>query len=325
MGEGTKIPWATNTYNPWRGCSKKSPGCANCYAENDRSVRMHGIEWGPGRPRVRKAASTRSEPERWNRKAARAPTTRGEKGFDWCERCDMTGWVATDGVAGECPECKGAAYFPRRPRVFCGSLCDWLDEEVPTEWLADLLALIDRTPHLDWLLLTKRPEFWAKSMEEVLGEAAAAGDDSDGACLAADWISGDAPANVWFGVTGEDQKHLDERTELALRIPAAIRFLSLEPLLERVSLEHWLFRNDAVDGSKIPSERIGWAIVGAESGPRRRPFEVDWARDLRDQCVGADVPFFFKQTIGPGGKKIETPLLDGRTWVEFPDAGVRSA
>ena len=118
MAETTKIQWCDATFNPWIGCSKVSPGCANCYAERDFDLRKHVAKWGAGQPRHRTSVSYWKEPLKWNRHAP----------------------MLASGV---------------RPRVFCGSLCDWLDDEVPVEWLADLLDLIRRTPNLDWLLLTQ--------------------------------------------------------------------------------------------------------------------------------------------------------------------------
>lgn len=211
--------------------------------------------------RTRAAESTWKQPLTWNRKAAK------------------------EGV---------------RYRVFCASLADVFDAEVPDEWRADLFALIDQTPNLDWLLLTKRPAVARKVMPET------------------------PRPNVWLGTTVEDQKMADLRIPELLSTPAAVRFLSMEPLLGPVDLKRLRHYNpqgkpwvDALTGivtrgqylarspsecsmnvsSQIPGElpRIDWVITGGESGPNARPSHPDWFRSIRDQCAGAGVPFFMKQ------------------------------
>lgn len=198
-----------------------------------------------------------------------------------------------------------------RQRVFCASLADWLDDEVPVEWLADLLALIHRTPNLDWLLLTKRPQNWRTRMDEVvrieIPDGAAAVPRCTAAALAAAWLKGVAAANIWLGTTVEDQTLAEERIPVLLDIPAMVRFLSCEPLLGPVDLTtvRWNrgdgYFGDCLSPHHIPHGRIEdaplihWVICGGESGPNARPMHPDWARSLRDQCRAAGVPFFFKQ------------------------------
>jgi len=128
MAENSKINWTTHTFNPWIGCTKVSPGCLHCYAETLMDTRYGRVKWGAGNPRSRTAPSNWKKVRSWNNRAGR------------------------DGV---------------RPRVFCASLADWLDDEVPLEWLADLLGLISQTTNLDWLMLTKRPENWADRLSRV--------------------------------------------------------------------------------------------------------------------------------------------------------------
>lgn len=153
-----------------------------------------------------------------------------------------------------------------RRKVFCGSLCDVLDEHTSIKdgWREDLLHLILATPALDWLLLTKRPEnfdyLWPRA-----------------------WI----PDNVWFGVSVENQKQADIRIPWLDSMPAMVRFLSCEPLLEPINL--------MLDYATWLAPKIDWVIVGGESGPNRRPFHEEWARNLRDQCRVSGVPFFMKQ------------------------------
>lgn len=133
------------------------------------------------------------------------------------------------------------------------------------------MGLIEECAALDWLLLTKRPE-------EVKR------------CVPLRWLRGEWPAHVWIGTTVEDQRRAKERLPHLLRIPAAVRFVSAEPLLEAVDLRPWLPAVPDPNGTAL-----GWVIVGGESGPGARPFDLAWARSLRDQCAAASVPYFFKQ------------------------------
>jgi len=275
MAENSKIEWCDHTFNPWRGCTKVSPGCANCYAEtlSHRNPAVLG-EWGPGRPRVRAAIAQWLLPLKWDRQAG--------------DYRNMTGY---------------------RPRVFCASLADWLDDEVPVAWLADLLALILRTPNLDWLLLTKRPQLWRRRINAAMVELDERGENID-SCALTEWIAGMPPANVWIGTSVEDQTRADERIPHLLRIPAKVRFLSCEPLLGPVDLTavRWDaglgYFGDCMGPDHIPhgrpddAPRIHWVIAGGESGPDARPMHPDWVRSLRDQCAEAGVSFFMKQMGG---------------------------
>lgn len=181
-------------------------------------------------------------------------------------------------------------------RVFCASLADWLDEEVPIEWLADLLGLIYDTPNLDWLLLTKRPQNWPSRIQAAR---------RTGRC-ALDWLlrwqRGEAPTNVWVGVSAENQERWNERLSWLHQIPARLRFVSVEPMLGPIELV---------------GPRPGWIIVGGESGPKARPMNPGWAQSLCDECREAQVPFFFKQWGGID-KAAAGRLLDGRTWDDIP-------
>lgn len=201
-----------------------------------------------------------------------------------------------------------------RLRVF-PSMIDWLDQEVPAEWLARFLALIHETPQLDWLLLTKRPHLWRDRIESAYDAATretqteAAGD----ALLA--WLDcldmperGDLPPNIWLGVSAEDQKRWDERVPALLRIPAAVRFVSVEPMLERIDMQLPAFSGLASEarpcGGRAVTDnptvvRYGtspdWVIYGGESGPGARPCNIEWIRDGLRQCREAGVPAFVKQ------------------------------
>lgn len=173
----------------------------------------------------------------------------------------------------------------RRHRVFCASLADVFDNQVDPAWREDLWALIHDTPHLDWLLLTKRPQNIAKMLPGTDGRWPS--DYSRG-------VWGDGWPNVWLGTTVENQAEADRRIPHLLAVPAKVRFLSCEPLLgpvEPIGLKsHLDQRGNWRDGGGIH-----WVIAGGESGPGARPMHPDWARSVRDQCAAAGVPFLFKQ------------------------------
>lgn len=163
-----------------------------------------------------------------------------------------------------------------RYRVFCASLADVFDNQVPKEWRFDLFTLIRETPHLDWLLLTKRPQNIAKM-------------------LPLDW--GDGWPNVWLGTTVENQVEGDRRIPILLRVPAAIRFLSYEPALGPLDL--WSARYPLTPSTYVSAfnwgKGIHWVIAGGESGPNARPAHPDWFRGVRDDCIGGSAAFLFKQ------------------------------
>lgn len=203
----------------------------------------------------------------------------------------------------------------RRYKVFCASMADVFDNEWLPEWRADLWTLIRETPNLDWLLLTKR-----------IGNAPK--------MLPDDWGSG--WPHVWLGATVVNQEEADRDIPKLLAIPAAIHFLSIEPMLGPINLDPYLYRlleckapagkccglpdrrrGPGCVAALEPESTVDLVIVGEESGNGRRPFDEDWVRDLRDQCQAAKKAFFYKQKI-VNGQKIETPELDGRRHVAFP-------
>ena len=273
------------TFNPWIGCTKVSPGCANCYAEELMDKRYGRVNWGKGNPRSRTSETYWNEPLRWNRKA--------EKQIN------------------------------QQTRVFCASLSDWLDPEVPIEWLAHLLDLIRQTPHLDWLLLTKRPELWRGRLEACWDNVHLGNGQCPSSDWLADWLDGNPPRNVWIGTSIEDRKRADERIPALLKIPAKVRFLSCEPLLGAVDLTRPFATTSSrgnangVTGYSCP---LHWVIVGGESGNNARPMEVGWARSLRDQCNAAGIAFFMKQMGGSRDKRGElSDLPEDLRIREFPE------
>lgn len=292
MAEKTNISWCSSTGNPWIGCSKVSLGCKNCYAAeldaNKFSRTMGGAtpenpisHWGKGAPRVRTKAFWKDALS-WERKALQVQTEYDNR---------------HDGTLREVFKPHTLPPRPDRPRIF-PSLCDWLDDEVPIEWLADFLKLIHDTPNLDWLLLTKRIGRFDPRIRDVLDLCKLSKPDEFYIWLRA-WLKGIAPQNVWIGVSVEDQKRADERIPQLLHIPAKIRFLSVEPLLEPVNMELWMYapRNHRMVGTpELPAfSKIDLVIVGGESGKDRRDCGVEAIVDVANQCVAAGVPCFVKQ------------------------------
>lgn len=248
MGETTRIEWADHTFNPWIGCTKVSPACDHCYAEALMDTRYGRVQWGAGNPRSRTAASNWRQPRKWNRDAERAGT---------------------------------------RPFVFCASLADVFDNEVDPAWRADLFKLIEETPHLVWLLLTKRIGNVYRMMENI-----------------------HMPANVAFGATMANQMEYDrDRMKLAqvkFSLHPLFTFGSFEPLLGEILLD-----KHAPD----------WIIVGGESGAGARPMDLRWARKLRVASSMLDRTFNFKQVGGSGAGK-GGHELDGETYFARPEVAV---
>lgn len=285
MSENTNIEWADHTFNPWIGCTKVGPGCDNCYAKADFEDRKHRVVWGAGQPRSRTSAANWALPVRWNKRA-------GIMQSAWAHGVALHG--------GDESACIAAGFIkPQRPKVFCASLADVFDNEVPEMWRCELWELIESTPNLDWLILTKRIGNARAMMSHMLDRASG-------------WTP---PANFWLGATIVNQDEADRDIPKLLAVPAAKRFLSIEPLLGPVDLTPaYLPCPNAADcmcsdfdtgsteccrqcdhtgiGDEIG---IDWVIVGGESGCGARPMHPDWARSLRDQCEAARVPFLFKQ------------------------------
>lgn len=285
MAENSKIEWCHHTFNPWIGCAKISPGCANCYASVETFTR---VERGKGR-------------KLWGVDAERHIT--GED--NWRK---PVAWN------------KKAAALNERHRVFCASLADvFEDRDDLIDARHRLMLLIEATPSLDWLLLTKRPE-------------------NIGEMVPVKWFGDGFPLNLWLGTSVENQEQADKRIPELLQVPAAVRFLSCEPLLGPIEFSNATHRSDWASILGKPALfGIHWVIVGGESGPNARPMYPDWARSLRDQCQVVGVAFFFKQWgehvptaeyrddkvfMNRVGKKAAGRLLDDREWNEFPNAKI---
>jgi protein gp37 len=245
MATNSAIEWTEATWNPVVGCTVISPGCTNCYA-----MRLASRLEAMGQPKY--AGTTRLSGRRavWN----------GQINLD-----------------------RASLDLPRRWKsaktIFVNSMSDILHEDVPFEFVKEVFATMEETPHHTYQVLTKR----AVRLEQLSPELP--------------W-----PKNIWMGVSVESNDFL-WRVEHLRRTNAAVKFLSLEPLL----------------GPLLDLDLMGidWVIAGGESGPRARQMQADWVRSIRDRCLACSVAFHFKQWGGVN-KKATGRVLDGRTWDELP-------
>lgn len=273
-----KIGWTDQTWNPVVGCTRCSPGCDNCYAAT-MAKRQAGM--------------------------ARARRDRGENPGRSAHYEKVENW---DGVELVPEALNDPLKWKKARRIFVCSMGDLFHEDVPDSFICRVFAhtQMGLARRHTFQILTKR------------------------ALRAKRWIarySGDYVAdNIWLGVTAENQEQADKRIPILLQIPAAVRFASIEPMLEEIDIDEYLPQYDyrptyeyyrlAYPGmTNEPIKLIDGldqVIVGAETGPGKRPMELDWARSLCDQCQTAGVPFFFKKD-SQGNHD-----LDGRVWEEFP-------
>lgn len=310
MANNSKIEWCDATWNPVRGCTKVSEGCRNCYAETF-AERWRGI---PGHP--------------------------FEQGFD----LKLVPEKLLEPLK-----------WKKSKRIFVNSMSDLFHKDVPDEYIDKVFAVMALSPHHTFQILTKRPERMKQYVTELelrcrvfggIRGASAYGIyqlverwDSNfrggefAGILNKAWMDnrdlvdrvGFPLPNVWLGTSVENQKAADERIPMLLMTPASVRYLSCEPLLGPVDLENikfytgpdgWLSAFN--EGAYPELGKIDWVIAGAESGHGARPMDLNWVRTLRDQTKAAGASFFFKQDAFRG-KKIPLPVLDGRTWDEFPE------
>lgn len=297
MSDGSKIEWTDATWNVVIGCDKVSPGCDHCYA-------------------IRTAHRFQEHPN----SAVAAAYAGTEQGGDWTGRVNLV---------------ESRLDLPlrwKRPRrIFVNAQSDLFHDQVPDEFIARVWAVMASAPRHTFQVLTKRhgrmrsllsSEEFRLAVQRRIPHAGAS------PYVAAYWKTWPLP-NVWLGVSVEDQKRADLRIPALLDTPAAVRWISAEPLLGPVDIinglgDSWL-------------TGIDWIVAGGESGPGSRPMHPDWARSLRDQCEVAGVPFLFKQwgshrpsAVGsivrggvrfpmvPASKTAAGRELDGRTWDEYP-------
>ena len=224
MGALSKIEWTHHTFNPWWGCVKVSEGCKNCYAEAF-AKRTGNKVWGPGSERRLFGDKHWAEPLKWNAAAEKAG---------------------------------------KRHRVFCASMADVFEDHPDVkDQRARLWTLIEKTPHLDWLLLTKRPQNIPSLLSESFGTR-----------------EPELPENVWLGCTVENNDEARNRIPDLLEVPAAVHFVSAEPLLE---MPDW-----------VPTD-IDWVIWGGESGRRARPCAIEWLEVGVEACRMTGAHPFVKQ------------------------------
>lgn len=311
----TGIEWTEETWNPATGCSPVSPGCRHCYAAR-MARRLDGQGVGYDGTTKAAEAGSRMASAYWSGRVNWLPH-RLEVPLRW-----------------------------RKPRrVFVCSMADLFHEELPDEHIYRVLSVAARTPQHTYQILTKRP----RRMLELLGHRYLPGAMWDAAVKAGD-VSAPPDVlwplpNVWLGVSVEDQKRLDARLHYLMETPAAVRFLSCEPLLEELDFEDGPTSPDSTMApwSRLELGSIHWIIAGGESGAGARPPHPAWFRKLRDDATEAGVAFFFKQwgawapyieslhsrshrreELEAGvemvciGKKRAGRKLDGRTWDETP-------
>jgi len=289
MGGPTSIEWTEHRWNPIVGCSVLSPGCTNCYAMG-MAARIEAMN-AALRPGHGEATHYAGTTRKVNGKAV---------------------WTGKLALAGD--DVLLAPLKRKKPTTyFVNSMGDLFHEDCPDAWIDRVFAVMALCPHHTFQVLTKR----AARMWEYLtaGRAESVG-------LAMLTIVDRIPyghrqlpwplSNVWLGVSTEDQKRADERIPELLATPAAVRFISAEPLLGGLDLTNIgsatstsarlginALTGDSGRPGRIVAPRcwpkLDWVIVGGESGPDARPMHPDWARALRDQCAAAGVSFFFKQ------------------------------
>jgi protein gp37 len=244
MSASSTIEWTDATWNPVRGCTKISPGCAHCYAETF-AERFRGV---PNHPY--------------------------EQGFDLRlvpeKLFDPLNWKAPKAI-------------------FVNSMSDLFHSEVPDDYILRVARVMELANWHTFQVLTKRPERMSKMLRTNLAAAAAL-------------------PHIWWGVSVENRTHGLPRIDVVREAPAAMRFLSIEPLLE--------------DLGEIDLQGINWVIVGGESGPGARPLNKEWVVRIREQCKAAHVPFFFKQWGGV--RKAEAGReFDGKTYDAMPERASR--
>lgn len=278
MSDKTGIEWTDATWNPTTGCDRVSPGCDHCYAMT-LAPRLKAM----GSPRYQKDGD---------------PRTSGP-GF---------------GVSVHPSALDQPLRWTRPRRIFVNSMSDLFHDEIPDEYIARVWAVMAAAPQHTFQVLTKRHGRMRSLLSSLDFDLAVAEAWTRLGTTAGSLFEDHTPPyplpNVWVGVSAEDQRWANTRINALMNTPAAVRFVSCEPLLGPIEYDEF----PAVD----------WVIVGGESGRGARPMRSEWVRSLRDQCEDAGIAFHFKQWGSrdehgiPMHKKAAGRLLDGRTWDEFP-------
>jgi protein gp37 len=323
----TKIEWTNETWNPIVGCSKVSEGCQNCYAEK-MAIRVRSMLANNITPSwVAYDDVVDMDKKAWNGKT-HLVLSAFEKPFHW-----------------------------RKPRkVFVCSMGDLFHESVPFAWITNVFAVIMANPQHTFQILTKRPDRmleWFNYIEKIEEHEVMQGPEKI-RYLAyklydykTEFNNGNywPLKNLWIGVSAENKEQANKRIPILFKISAAVRFVSIEPMLGAIDLDDFTY-----DGIGSLQNQLDWVILGGESGHHARPLHPDWVRSIRDQCKATGIPFFFKQwgewipvdhcdednywaakkskEIGNGiqkylvfkvGKKRAGNLLDGKRYEEFPN------
>lgn len=273
MGKITSVNYANATFSPWYGCAKVSPGCAHCSAE--RWAKRSGmVEWGPGKPRRLASEAKWRGPLKWNKEAKIGQFVRTPQ---------------TEADLHSYPE-PVSAHAETRVLV---DLCDWLDSEVPVEWLCRFLSSVSETVNLTWLLLSKRPEQFPARLAAAY--AAFGRTVADPGSRASEWVrqwlAGNPPHNVWLGVSVENQEMAEKRIPILRASAASVRWISFEPLLGHIDLR----RLDRVRNTM----GLSFAVIGGESGPGHREMPMLAFEELIDQLRWLRIPIWVKQDSGP--------------------------
>lgn len=264
MAQNSSIEWTTDTWNPLAGCTRASAGCDNCYAAK-MSLRLEAMALADIEA-GRDPGGKRKYIGIATKNGRGVPVFNGTINLDWEEFRRPFRW--------------------KKPRlVFVNSMSDLFHKDVPDGFIIEAVKVMRDNPQHTFQVLTKRPDRMA-DFSHRYGNGA------------------DLPPNIWAGTSVEDQKAADERIPDLLRVRAAVRFLSCEPLLAPVDLERWLpIEWSDVGGCYVPSHPydpdaksgINWVIVGGESGSKSRPLHMEWVYDIKQQCESAGVPVFIKQ------------------------------
>ena len=299
MGDRSGISWTDASWNPVVGCTKVSAGCKHCYAHT-----LHD---------QRHAAKMAGETE-----GAKNLPDQYDHPFTTVQRK---------------PERLEMPLRWRRPRrIFVNSVSDLFHPDVPDEFIDQVFAVMALADRHVFQILTKRPERMASYFQRVetlypslwslVGSVPQQLLDKHADKIAAACERGIPLPNVHLGVSAENQRAWDERVARLAMVPAAIRFVSAEPLIGAIDVHSLKHSNDP-DLSIFEFGMIDWVIVGGESGPNYRPMDHDWARSIRDACVSEGVPFFFKQSAGPVNERGK--LLDGERWEQMPEPAAAAA
>lgn len=285
----TKIEWADITINPTVGCMQCSPGCANCYAER------FAARLAKNPQTAAKYAGVVDDAGKWTGKIS-------EPDYSVFERLSKKPQRVFLGSMTDLFFQGVNDYRRKALRTADGNLYEFAPNTMHVR-IARLLVQIGRYPQHTFMMLTKRPEAMGEALNLLLKRPL---------------------LNLWIGVTICNQAEADEKIPLLLDIPAALRFISFEPLLGPVNLWRWFPEGACQKPAHEAGRRfvknaeyengIHWVICGPETGPKKRSFELEWARGLRDQCVAGGVPFFFKKN--PDGGR----LLDGVEYSQLPEA-----